>query len=198
MAGRYRRIRGRVQRGSKVAPTLFSGPAAFGSLPSENRRPWQTGLRYHLSSTAACCNYLSLMTLLETYLRELRDIRSTGAGVEEESYYHPLATLLSEVGKKLKPKVKCVLQLANRAAGKPGKHIPERIHPRMTKSPPVPCEARLVILSGFLRLAPGSIKRFQPSCCLDRQRATLLLYAPQSRVSIFEQGLRLGIAPLNS
>jgi hypothetical protein len=59
------------------------------------------------------------MTPLETYLRELRDIRSTGAGVEEESYYHPLVTLLNEVGKKLKPKVKCVLQLANRGAGKP-------------------------------------------------------------------------------
>ncbi|MGH9401496.1 MAG: type ISP restriction/modification enzyme, partial [Terriglobia bacterium] len=44
---------------------------------------------------------------------------STGAGVEEESYYHPLATLLNELGQKLKPKVKCVLQLANRGAGKP-------------------------------------------------------------------------------
>ncbi len=59
------------------------------------------------------------MTPLETYLRDLRDIRSTGAGVEEESYYHPLAALLNEVGKKLKPKVKCALQLANRGAGKP-------------------------------------------------------------------------------
>ena len=72
-----------------------------------------------LSRPGACGNYLSLMTPLETYLRELRDIRSTGAGVEEESYYHPLAALLNEVGKKLKPKVKCVLQLANRGAGKP-------------------------------------------------------------------------------
>lgn len=59
------------------------------------------------------------MTPLENYLRELREIRSTGAGVEEESYYHPLATLFNELGKKLKPKVKCVLQLANRGAGKP-------------------------------------------------------------------------------
>ena len=72
-----------------------------------------------LSRPGACGNYLSLMTPLETYLRELREIRSTGAGVEEESYYHPLATLLNEVGKKLKPKVKCVLQLANRGTGKP-------------------------------------------------------------------------------
>ena len=59
------------------------------------------------------------MTPLETYLRELREIRSTGAGVEEESYYHPLASLLNQVGRKLKPKVKCVLQLANLGAGKP-------------------------------------------------------------------------------
>jgi REP element-mobilizing transposase RayT len=59
------------------------------------------------------------MTPLETYLRELREIRSTGAGVEEESYYHPLASLLNELGRNLKPKVKCVLQLANRGAGKP-------------------------------------------------------------------------------
>jgi len=72
-----------------------------------------------LSRPGACGNYLSLMTPLETYLRDLRDIRSTGAGVEEESYYHPLAALLNEVGKKLKPRVKCVLQLANRGAGKP-------------------------------------------------------------------------------
>jgi hypothetical protein len=59
------------------------------------------------------------MTPLETYLRELREIRSTGAGVEEESYYHPLITLFNELGKKLRPKVKCILQLANRGAGKP-------------------------------------------------------------------------------
>lgn len=58
------------------------------------------------------------MMLLETYLRELREIRSTGAGVEEESYYHPLAALLNQLGGKLKPKVKCVLQLANRGAGR--------------------------------------------------------------------------------
>jgi len=49
-----------------------------------------------LSRPRACDNYLSLMTPLETYLRELRDIRSTGAGVEEESYYHPFAALLGE------------------------------------------------------------------------------------------------------
>jgi hypothetical protein len=43
---------------------------------------------------------------LEIYLRELRDIRASGAGVDELSYYHPLANLLNEHGKTLKPKVR--------------------------------------------------------------------------------------------
>jgi hypothetical protein len=59
------------------------------------------------------------MSLLETYLRELRDIRASGAGVAETSYYTPLANLLNEVGKSLKPRVRCILQLANRGAGQP-------------------------------------------------------------------------------
>jgi hypothetical protein len=59
------------------------------------------------------------LTPLEAYLRNLREIRSTGAGVKEESYYDPLATLLNEVGRNLKPRVRSVLQLANRGAGKP-------------------------------------------------------------------------------
>lgn len=59
------------------------------------------------------------MTALEAYLRDLRDIRSTGAGVKETSYYTALSNLLNEVGQGLKPKVRCVLQLANRGAGSP-------------------------------------------------------------------------------
>lgn len=34
------------------------------------------------------------MHLLEIYLREVRDIRSTGAATKETSYYTPLANLL--------------------------------------------------------------------------------------------------------
>jgi len=56
---------------------------------------------------------------VENYFRELRDIRLTGAGVPEESYYAALSNLLNEIGKTLKPKVRCVLQLTNRGAGKP-------------------------------------------------------------------------------
>jgi len=56
---------------------------------------------------------------LETYLRELRDIRSLGAAVEETAYYPALATLLTEVGKKLKPKVRCVMGLKDLGAGFP-------------------------------------------------------------------------------
>src|SRR5258708_5612536 len=56
---------------------------------------------------------------LETYLRDLRDIRSTGAAVKETSYYGPLANLLNEVGKTLKPRVRCVINLRNLGAGMP-------------------------------------------------------------------------------
>lgn len=59
------------------------------------------------------------MMPLETYLRELRDIRSSGAAVKETSYYPALSNLLNEVGKKLKPRVRCIINLANRGAGLP-------------------------------------------------------------------------------
>ena len=59
------------------------------------------------------------MNPLETYLTSLRDIRSSGAAVDETSYYGALETLFNEVGKSLKPKVRCIPQLKNRGVGSP-------------------------------------------------------------------------------
>jgi hypothetical protein len=59
------------------------------------------------------------MHVLQTYLRELRDIRSLGAGVKEISYYPALSNLLNAVGHTLKPRVRCVMNLANVGAGMP-------------------------------------------------------------------------------
>ena len=56
---------------------------------------------------------------LEEYLKDLSSIRSSGAGVPETSYYHVLASLLNEVGKSLKPRVRCIINLRNRGAGLP-------------------------------------------------------------------------------
>jgi hypothetical protein len=56
---------------------------------------------------------------LETYLRDLRDIHNTGAAVKETSYYGPLANLLNEFGKTLKPRVRCVINLQNVGSGIP-------------------------------------------------------------------------------
>jgi hypothetical protein len=56
---------------------------------------------------------------LQAYLRDLHDIRSTGAAVEETSYYPPLAELLNAVGQTLKPRVRCVINLRNQGAGLP-------------------------------------------------------------------------------
>ncbi len=56
---------------------------------------------------------------LETYLRDMAEIRATYAGVSETSYYPALANLLNAAGEHLKPKVRCILTLRDRGAGIP-------------------------------------------------------------------------------
>ncbi|HEV3260918.1 MAG TPA: hypothetical protein VG013_28965 [Gemmataceae bacterium] len=76
---------------------------------------------------------------IETYLRELRDIRSTGSAVKETSYYAPLANLFNEIGKTLKPRVRCVMTLRNRGAGLPdgGLFTPDQFQ-RASEAEPLP------------------------------------------------------------
>lgn len=59
------------------------------------------------------------MHSLETYLRELVEIHHSGVGVKETSYYPVLAALLNDIGKTLKPKVKCIIHLRSKGAGIP-------------------------------------------------------------------------------
>ncbi len=59
------------------------------------------------------------MNPLATYLRELRDIRSSGANVPETSFYGPLANLLNDIGRTLKPRVRCIINPKNQGAGIP-------------------------------------------------------------------------------
>src|SRR5665647_491090 len=59
------------------------------------------------------------MNPAEAYLTELRHIRASGAAVPETSGYGALANLLNEVGAKLKPKVRCLINLQNAGAGIP-------------------------------------------------------------------------------
>jgi hypothetical protein len=47
------------------------------------------------------------------------DIRSSGAGTEETSYYPAMSNLFNAVGKTLKPKVRCVMNLRNLGAELP-------------------------------------------------------------------------------
>lgn len=56
---------------------------------------------------------------LAAYLTELKAIRATGAGVPETSYYPALSNLFNAVGKSLKPKVRCVINISNQGAGLP-------------------------------------------------------------------------------
>ncbi|HET6428652.1 MAG TPA: DNA methyltransferase, partial [Phycisphaerae bacterium] len=59
------------------------------------------------------------MNPVESWLADMRDIRGTGAGDPETSYYGPLENLFNDIGKTLKPKVHCVISLQDRGAGKP-------------------------------------------------------------------------------
>lgn len=59
------------------------------------------------------------MNPIESYIRDLRDIRSSGHAVKEVSYYGALERLLNEIGRTLRPKVRCFMQLKNRGAGLP-------------------------------------------------------------------------------
>jgi hypothetical protein len=43
----------------------------------------------------------------------------SGSGVKETSYYGTLANLFNEVGKTLKPRVRCIINIANKGAGLP-------------------------------------------------------------------------------
>ncbi len=79
------------------------------------------------------------MNSLETYLTELRDIRSSGEAVNETSYYGSLANLFNDIGKTLKPKVRCIINLKNRGAGLPdgGLFTPDQFQ-KASEAQPLP------------------------------------------------------------
>ncbi|MCG2742246.1 MAG: N-6 DNA methylase, partial [Syntrophaceae bacterium] len=57
--------------------------------------------------------------LIERYLTDMGEVRGTRSNVAETSFYPALERLLSDIGKDLSPKVRCVINLANRGAGLP-------------------------------------------------------------------------------
>jgi hypothetical protein len=79
------------------------------------------------------------MNPLEEYLQAISAIRSTGAATPETSYYGALERLFNDVGKTLKPKVRCIIILANRGAGLPdgGLFTPDQFQ-KPTKAKPLP------------------------------------------------------------
>jgi hypothetical protein len=72
------------------------------------------------------------MNPLETYLENLFVIHSSGAGVKETSYYGTLDNLFNEIGKTLKPRVRCIINIANKGAGLPdgGLFTPDQFQKR--------------------------------------------------------------------
>jgi hypothetical protein len=79
------------------------------------------------------------MNPLETYLRDLYEIYSSGAGTPETSYYGPLRSLFNEIGKHLKPKVRCIINIRNKGAGLPdgGLFTPDQFQ-KSSEAEPIP------------------------------------------------------------
>ena len=57
--------------------------------------------------------------LVERYLTDIGEIRGTRANVPETSFYPALERLLTDLGRTLSPKVRCVINLTNKGAGLP-------------------------------------------------------------------------------
>ena len=64
-------------------------------------------------------NAAKLTSIVEEYFSALRLAKSTGAATDELSTYLALGNLLNAVGATLKPKVFCVVEMANQGAGHP-------------------------------------------------------------------------------
>ena len=60
-----------------------------------------------------------LTVAVEAYLADLRQVRASGGATGERSSYPALSNLLNAVGATLKPKVFCVVELADQGAGHP-------------------------------------------------------------------------------
>jgi len=59
------------------------------------------------------------MTPLEKFLHDVSEIRSSRAAVDETPYYGSLETLFNEIGKSLKPRVRCIVHIKDQGAGLP-------------------------------------------------------------------------------
>ena len=64
-------------------------------------------------------NAAKLISIVEEYLSDLRRLRASGGATGELSTYPALANLLNAVGATLRPKVFCVVELADQGAGHP-------------------------------------------------------------------------------
>ena len=64
-------------------------------------------------------NTTKLTSIVEVYLEDLRRLRASGGATGELSTYPALSNLLNAVGATLRPKVFCVVELADQGAGHP-------------------------------------------------------------------------------
>ncbi len=81
-----------------------------------------------------------LTAAVETYFADLRSIRASGGATTERSSYPPLVNLLNAIGGSLRPKVFCIVELADQGSGHPdmGLYAADQVQrdkPRMGQVP---------------------------------------------------------------
>ena len=95
------------------------------TIPSGARNtPTQARLTLHQSpelrySADMPANTSRLTSIVEEYLGDLRRLRASGGATGELSTYPALSNLLNAIGATLRPKVFCVVELADQGAGHP-------------------------------------------------------------------------------
>ncbi|HVX41505.1 MAG TPA: type ISP restriction/modification enzyme [Gemmatimonadaceae bacterium] len=105
---------------------------------------------------------------VESYLRDLAEIRATGAAVPETSYYPALSNLLNEIGSTLVPRVRCVINIQNRGAGLPDgglftrdqfEHATDEVPPGQTPSRGV-IEVKPVVADAWRTASGEQVTRY--------------------------------------
>jgi hypothetical protein len=88
---------------------------------AERHRPPGSPNQKHLRLNALRGDnvFLSETNPILTFLKDVRDTHASGVGVAETSYYPYLANLFNELGKKLKPRVRCIIHPHSVGAGLP-------------------------------------------------------------------------------
>ena len=101
-----------------------------------------------------------LTAAVEAYFEDLRRLRASGGATDERSSYVPLANLLNAVGGSLKPKVFCIIELADQGSGHPdmGLYAAKQVQKGKPRQGQVPERGVVEVKSAKVALATTEVR----------------------------------------